>query len=74
MASVFYFVGLVFAAIAAFFIYRAEQIDVVVMGDVANLHLMHIQDGVLSVGIGAGIIAAIFIVAGGIVQVMRPKP
>jgi hypothetical protein len=72
MVSVFYAVGLFVGAIAAFFIYRAEQLNVVV-GDVANVQLMHIQGGMLDAGIGAAIIAAIFLSTGAIIQTLKDR-
>lgn len=59
------FASVLFAVIAAHFIYVAFSLETTVpteAGDIANLQLMQIQSANLSIGIGAAIISAIFAV------------
>lgn len=72
MASIFYFFGMISAAAACYFGYAADRLDVSVDG-VANGHLMHIQALQFALALAAGIVAAVLLSAGGIIQVLRER-
>ena len=83
MSLVFYGLGLIAAAISAWFCYAGFQIETAIatpeapagFEGVANLQMMHFQQINFEIGIGAAIVAAILLAAGGLADALqRPNP
>lgn len=72
MVSIFYFFGMIAAVIAAYIGYDAETMSASIDG-IANAHLMHIQISKLIFALVFGIIAAILLSAGAIIQAIQSK-